>query len=76
MDLSTLGDRAWERGRLSVAARLRRLRDKAWMIGQCAVAAGHHGEGLDDLLVPDGHAVGVGEHRFEAIHFIPQLSAN
>jgi uncharacterized membrane protein YgaE (UPF0421/DUF939 family) len=40
VDLSTLSDRAWERGRLSVAARLRRLRDKAWMIGQCAVAAG------------------------------------
>jgi uncharacterized membrane protein YgaE (UPF0421/DUF939 family) len=40
MDLSTLSDRAWERGRLSLAARLRRLRDKAWMIGQCAVAAG------------------------------------
>ena len=40
MDLSTLSDRAWARGRLSLAARLRRLRDKAWMIGQCAVAAG------------------------------------
>jgi uncharacterized membrane protein YgaE (UPF0421/DUF939 family) len=40
VDLSTLSDRAWERGRLSLAARLRRLRDKAWMIGQCAVAAG------------------------------------
>jgi uncharacterized membrane protein YgaE (UPF0421/DUF939 family) len=40
VDLSALSDRAWERGRLSLAARLRRLRDKAWMIGQCAVAAG------------------------------------
>ena len=40
MDLSTLGDRAWERGRLSVAARLRRLQSKAWMIGQCAISAG------------------------------------
>jgi uncharacterized membrane protein YgaE (UPF0421/DUF939 family) len=40
VDLSALSDSAWERGRLSLAARLRRLRDKAWMIGQCAVAAG------------------------------------
>jgi uncharacterized membrane protein YgaE (UPF0421/DUF939 family) len=40
VDLSTLSDTAWERGRLSLAARLRRLRDKAWVIGQCAVAAG------------------------------------
>lgn len=29
------------------------------------VAAGHHMQRLDDLLVPDGHAVGVGEDRFE-----------
>ncbi|MGI8433154.1 MAG: FUSC family protein [Nocardioidaceae bacterium] len=40
MDLSELSDRAWERGRLSAAARLRRLESKAWMIGQCAIAAG------------------------------------
>jgi uncharacterized membrane protein YgaE (UPF0421/DUF939 family) len=40
MDVSTLSDEAWRRGRLSVAARLRRLQAKAWMIGQCAVAAG------------------------------------
>ena len=40
MDLSGLGDRAFERGRLSVSARLRRLQTKAWMIGQCALAAG------------------------------------
>jgi uncharacterized membrane protein YgaE (UPF0421/DUF939 family) len=40
VDVSTLSDRAWERGRLSAAARLRRLRSKAWMIGQCAIAAG------------------------------------
>jgi uncharacterized membrane protein YgaE (UPF0421/DUF939 family) len=40
VDLSTLSDRAWERGRLSVAARVRRLKSKAWMIGQCAIAAG------------------------------------
>lgn len=40
MELSGLGDRALERGRLSVSARLRRLQGKAWMIGQCAVAAG------------------------------------
>lgn len=40
MDLSTLSDRAWERGRLSVSARLRRLQSKAWVIGQCALAAG------------------------------------
>jgi uncharacterized membrane protein YgaE (UPF0421/DUF939 family) len=40
MDVSTLSDLAWQRGRLSVSARLRRLQSKAWMIGQCAVAAG------------------------------------
>lgn len=40
MDLSALSDQAIERSRLSVAARFRRLRSKAWMIGQCAVAAG------------------------------------
>jgi uncharacterized membrane protein YgaE (UPF0421/DUF939 family) len=40
MDVSTLSDRAWERGRLSISARLRRLQAKAWMIGQCAAAAG------------------------------------
>lgn len=40
MDLSALSDRAFERGRLSAAARARRLRSKAWMIGQCGVAAG------------------------------------
>lgn len=39
MDLSSLGDRAWERGRLSATARLRRLRSKLWLVGQCAVAA-------------------------------------
>src|SRR5919199_4357523 len=38
--VSALGDRAWARGRLSMRARLRRLRSKAWMIGQCALAAG------------------------------------
>ena len=40
MDLAALGDRAWENGRLSLAARLRRLRSKGWLIAQCAVAAG------------------------------------
>jgi uncharacterized membrane protein YgaE (UPF0421/DUF939 family) len=40
MDLSQLSDQAWERGRLSVRARLERLHARAWMIGQCAVAAG------------------------------------
>lgn len=40
MDLAALGDRAYRRGRLSVTARLRRLRSKAWMIGQCAISAG------------------------------------
>jgi uncharacterized membrane protein YgaE (UPF0421/DUF939 family) len=39
MDVTELGDRAWERGRLSLAARLRRLQSKTWMIGQAAVAA-------------------------------------
>ncbi len=38
--MSGLSDRAFERGRLSLAARLRRLHAKAWMIGQCALAAG------------------------------------
>ncbi|MDF1604041.1 FUSC family protein [Nocardioides sp. YIM 152315] len=33
-------DRAWDRGRTSVRARLRRWRSKWWQIGQCAVAAG------------------------------------
>jgi uncharacterized membrane protein YgaE (UPF0421/DUF939 family) len=40
MDLSTVSDTALRRGRLSLAARLRRLQVKGWMIGQCAVAAG------------------------------------
>lgn len=39
MDLATLSDQAWQLGRLSAGARLRRLRSKAWLIGQCAVAA-------------------------------------
>lgn len=39
MDLAALTEDAWYRGRLSLAARLRRLQSKAWMIGQCAVAA-------------------------------------
>lgn len=33
-------DRAWQRGRTSVRARVARLRSKAWLIGQAAVAAG------------------------------------
>jgi uncharacterized membrane protein YgaE (UPF0421/DUF939 family) len=33
-------DRAWSRGRTSLAARLARLRSKSWQIGQCALAAG------------------------------------
>jgi len=33
-------DRAWSRGRTSLAARLGRLRSKSWQIGQCALAAG------------------------------------
>lgn len=40
VDLSTIGDRAWTRSRLSLSARGHRLRSKLWMIGQCAVAAG------------------------------------
>jgi uncharacterized membrane protein YgaE (UPF0421/DUF939 family) len=39
VDLSTLSDRAWERGRLSLSARLRRLQAKSWMIAQCAISA-------------------------------------
>ncbi|MFC7492832.1 MULTISPECIES: FUSC family protein [unclassified Nocardioides] len=33
-------DRAWDRGRTSVRARVRRWQGKWWQIGQCAVAAG------------------------------------
>jgi len=33
-------DRAWDRGRTSAGARVRRLRSKTWQIGQCAIAAG------------------------------------
>jgi uncharacterized membrane protein YgaE (UPF0421/DUF939 family) len=40
VDVSAFGDRAWQRGRLSVAARLRRLRSRLWFIGQCSIAAG------------------------------------
>jgi uncharacterized membrane protein YgaE (UPF0421/DUF939 family) len=40
VDLSTLSDRAWRRGRLSVSARLARLRAKLWILGQCSIAAG------------------------------------
>lgn len=40
MDVTTLGDRAWRRGRLSVSARADRLRSKLWSVGQCALAAG------------------------------------
>lgn len=40
MDLSALSDQAVERSRLSMAARLRRLRSKAWVVGQCSLAAG------------------------------------
>jgi uncharacterized membrane protein YgaE (UPF0421/DUF939 family) len=40
VDLSSLSDQAWQRGRLSLAARRRRLQSKVWMIAQCAVAAG------------------------------------
>jgi len=40
VDVTTLGDRAWQRGRLSATARVNRLRSKLWMVGQCALAAG------------------------------------
>lgn len=33
-------DRMWDRGRVSFASRVARLRSKAWAIGQCSVAAG------------------------------------
>lgn len=33
-------DRMWQRGRLSVRARVTRWRSKWWVIGQCAIAAG------------------------------------
>ena len=33
-------DRAWTRGRTSLAARVHRLHDKSWQVAQCAVAAG------------------------------------
>lgn len=38
-DLPETFDRAWQRGRTSVRARLARLHSKAWHIGQAAVAA-------------------------------------
>lgn len=38
--LAALSEQAIERSRLSLSARFRRLRSKAWMIGQCAIAAG------------------------------------
>jgi uncharacterized membrane protein YgaE (UPF0421/DUF939 family) len=38
-DLPDTLDRAWQRGRVSVAARVARLKSKAWHIGQAAVAA-------------------------------------
>jgi uncharacterized membrane protein YgaE (UPF0421/DUF939 family) len=40
LDLAALSDQAIERSRLSLAARFRRLRSKAWMVAQCAIAAG------------------------------------
>jgi uncharacterized membrane protein YgaE (UPF0421/DUF939 family) len=39
IDASPL-DRMWDRGRLSLKARVARLRSKAWAVGQCSVAAG------------------------------------
>ena len=33
-------DRAWTRGRTSLAARVHRLHDKSWQVTQCAVSAG------------------------------------
>jgi uncharacterized membrane protein YgaE (UPF0421/DUF939 family) len=33
-------DRAWERSRVSMSERVRRLRSKVWHIGQCAISAG------------------------------------
>ncbi len=33
-------DRAWERSRVSMSERVRRLRSKSWHIGQCAISAG------------------------------------
>lgn len=33
-------DRAWDRSRTSVAARLARIRSKSWQIAQCALSAG------------------------------------
>jgi uncharacterized membrane protein YgaE (UPF0421/DUF939 family) len=33
-------DRAWQRSRTSMAARVRRLQSKSWQIAQCAIAAG------------------------------------
>src|SRR5262245_56346368 len=40
MDLTVMSEYAVERGRLSVAARFRRLQSKAWMVAQCSLAAG------------------------------------
>lgn len=38
-DIPEALDRAWRRGRTSVRARLARVRSKAWLIGQAAIAA-------------------------------------
>jgi len=46
-------DRIWSRGRMSTAARVRRLRSKTWQIGQCAVAAGVAWFVASDLLGHD-----------------------
>jgi uncharacterized membrane protein YgaE (UPF0421/DUF939 family) len=40
MEVAQPLDRAWSRGRTSLAGRLERLRSKSWQIGQCALAAG------------------------------------
>ncbi|HYH35070.1 MAG TPA: FUSC family protein [Nocardioides sp.] len=46
-------DRIWSRGRMSTAARVRRLRSKTWQIDQCAVAAGVAWFVASDLLGHD-----------------------
>jgi uncharacterized membrane protein YgaE (UPF0421/DUF939 family) len=40
MEVASPLDRAWSRGRTSLATRVHRLRTKSWQIGQCALAAG------------------------------------
>ena len=53
MEVASPLDRAWSRGRTSLATRVHRLRTKSWQIGQCTLAAGAAWYVAADVL---GHA--------------------